>query len=388
MSIDTRIEGDPASIRASADWLGKSLAAAVDQSVTDLFAVRDEAEAGWQGDAGPAFHGKMDAGGRRANDLRGDVDQVSGAFHSYADDLTTAQSGMERARGIARDGGLELQGDTILDPGAGPAVPAAPSGTATPEQVQAYNTQVTAYNEHQVRLTAYAQANSQAQWARSGIDFAKDALSNVIGDLKSKPLIVAADFANDGIVGALAEKHVSILKAQAAVLKEESETAVARYLKTRGGTAESKALNLASWEKYLEGDQWERSAMRASSKVEARLPIIGLAVTAVDIGYDIKTGKPAGKAIISGVGGALAAAGAGAAIGSMVPIPVAGTVVGALAGLAFGMATSGALDAAYDRLPAGTRDAIEGGFDAIGHGVADAGGAVGHEAKKVWDSIF
>jgi uncharacterized protein YukE len=386
--IDTHLDGDPVSIRASADWLTSSLAAALDQSVTDLFAVRDQAETGWQGDAGPAFHSKMDTGGRRANDLRGDVDRAAASFNSYADDLTTAQNGMERARGIARDGGLELQGDTILDPGAGPAAPMALAGAVTAEQAQTYNTQVTDYNAHQAKLTAYAQAQSQATWARGIGDFAKDSLSNVIGDLTNKPLIFAADFANDGIIGALAEKHVSILKAQSQALKAESATAIERYLKTPGGTAESKALNLASWEKYLEADKVERGALRIGTKVEARLPIIGLAVTAVDIGYDIKTGKPAGKAVISGLGGALAAAGAGAMIGSMVPVPVLGTVAGAAVGLVVGMATSGALDAAYDRLPAGTRDAIEGGFDAVGHGVADAGEAVGHGAKKVWDSIF
>jgi uncharacterized protein YukE len=388
MPIDTRMDGEPSSIRASADWLGKSLATAVDQSVTDLFGVRDQADASWQGDAGPAFHAKMDAGGRSANELRGDVDRVAAAFHSYADDLTTAQSGMERARGIARDGGLVLQGDTILDPGAGPALPATPTGTVTAEQVQTYNAQVTDYNAHQAKLTAYAQAEGQARWARGVGDFAKDTLSNVIGDLKSKPLIVAAGFANDGIVGGLAQKHVSILKAQSDALKAESDTAIARYLKTAGGSAESKALVTASWDKYLAADKVDRSALRIGSKVEARLPIIGLAVTAVDIGYDIKTGKPAGKAIISGVGGALAAAGAGAAIGTMIPIPVVGTVAGAAAGLVVGMVASGALDAAYDRLPEGTRDAIEDGFDAIGHGIGDAGEAVGDGAKNVWNSIF
>jgi len=387
MAIDTKIDGNPASIRASADWMGKSLAAAVDQSVTDLFAVRDQAETGWQGDAGPAFHSKMDAGGRRANDLRGDVDRAAGAFHSYADDLTTAQGGMERARGIARDGGLQLQGDTILDPGPGPALPATPAGAATADQVQTYNAQVTDYNAHQAKLSAYAQADSQAKWARSTIDFGKDTLSNVLGDLKSKPLIVAADFANDGIIGALSQKHVSILKAQANALRKESDSLIGHYLKTPGGTAQSKALNLAAYDKYLEADKVERGALRVGSKFEARLPIIGLAVTAVDIGYDIHTGKPVGKAVISGVGGALAAAGTGAMIGTMVAGP-AGTVAGAVIGAGVGMLTSGALDAAYDRLPAGTQKAIEDGFGAVGHGVGDAGEAVGDGAKKVWNSIF
>lgn len=387
MAVDTHIDGDPASVRASADWLGKSLSPAVDQSVTDLFAVRDQAERGWQGDAGPAFHAKMDAGGRNADKLRGDVDTVAGAFHSYADDLTTAQNGMERARDIARQGDLTLQGDIIVDPGAGPSLPTQPAATATAEQMTSYYAQVTTYNDHQAKLTAYAQAETQANSARSVINFAKDTLSNVLGDLTSKPLIVAADFANDGIIGALAEKHVSILKAQANALKDESESLIAHYLKAAGGTAESKALNLAAWDKFLEADKVERGALRIGSKFEARLPIVGLALTAVDVGYDIHTGKPVGKAVVSGVGGALAAAGTGAAIGTMVGGPV-GTVAGAVIGAGVGMLTSGALDAAYDRLPAGTQAAIEGGFDAIGHGVGDAGEAVGDNARKAWNSIF
>jgi hypothetical protein len=387
MSIDTKIEGNSGSIRASATWLNNSLAAAVDQSVTDLFSVRDQAEGGWQGDAGPAFHSKMDAGGRKANALHGGILTAGGAFNSYADDLTTAQNGMERARDIARQGGLQLQGDTILDPGTGPAAPTLPTAAATPDQVQTYNGQVTAYNDHQAKLTAYAQAETQAKWARSVSDFAKDTLSNALDDLKSKPFIAASDFATDGIVGALFEKHVSILKAQSKALAEESETAIARYLKTPGGTAESKALNLASWSKYLESDGWERNALKISNRVEARLPLIGLAITAVDIGYDVHNGKPVGKAVISGVGGFAAAAGTGALIGGAIGGPP-GLILGAGVGLVAGMVTSGALDAAYDRLSPGVQHAIEGGFDAVGHGVADAGGAVGHEAKKVWNSIF
>ena len=387
MSINTRIEGDPGSIRGSADWLTTSLATAVDQSVTDVFAVRDQAETGWQGDAGPAFHRKMDVGARKANDLRAGIERAAGAFISYADDLTTAQSGMQRSRDIARAGGLQLQGDTILDPGAGPAEPTMPAGTATAAQVQAYTAQVTAFNDHQAKVAAYGQAQAQATWARGIGDFAKDTLSNALSDLKGKPFIVAADFATDGVVGALFQKHVSILREQSRTLAGESDRAIARYLKTPGGTTESKALNLESYAKYLESDEWERNALKISNKVEARLPLVGLAVTAVDIGYDIHTGKPVGKAVISGVGGALAAAGTGALVGGAIAGPP-GLILGAGVGVVAGMVTSGALDAAYDRLPQGTRDAIEGGFTAIGHGVGDAGETVGHTAKKVWDSIF
>jgi uncharacterized protein YukE len=388
MPIDTKIEGDPASIRTSADWLNKSLATAVDQTVTDVFAVRDQAERAWQGDAGPNFHGKMDKGGRNANDLVTHAQSAGTAFNAYADDLTTAQAAMDRSRQIARDGGLELDADTILDPGAGPALPAEPASTATADQVTTYNTQVTAYNDHQAKVNTYAQAEAQANLGRSALDTGKEALKNALDDLLAKPAIVAADFANDGIVGALAKVQKGILEKQSEALAKDSESLIDHYLKTPGGTAESKALNLASYEKYLESDSWARRAMSLDNKVEARLPVVGLAITAVDVGYDISQGKPVAKAIVSGAVGFWAATEVGAAIGTAIPVPIVGTVVGALAGAAVGLVASGAADALYDQLPDGTKEAIEGGFDAIGHGAADAGKAVGHTAEKVWHSIF
>ena len=128
MPIDTHIDGDPDSIRAAATWLNDFLAAGVDNSITHLFAVRDQADSGWQGDAGPTFRRKMDNAGHKAGQLRADAERASQTFNSYADDLTTAQAGMARARDIARSGGLLLEGDTILDPGAGPAQPVTPAG--------------------------------------------------------------------------------------------------------------------------------------------------------------------------------------------------------------------------------------------------------------------
>lgn len=394
MPIDTHIPGEPSSIRAAATWLRGSLSTAVDQSVTDLFTVRDEAEAGWTGDAGPAFRDNMDSGGRRANELRADTERVARSLNAYADDLTTAQMGMERARDIAREGGLALAGDTILDPGTSPPLPAMLPAAATADQVQLYDTQVTAYNAHLAKVNTYAQAEAQANWAHEVRAFGRDTLNNALDDLRKKPVLVAAGFVNEGVIGGMAARHVSKLRKASEALKTESEAAIKEYLKESGGTPKSKALNDLSWKKFLEADEFERKAARAGSKIGARIPIAGLVITAADIGYDIHTGKPVGKAVISGVGGALAAAGTGALIGTAIGGPV-GTVLGASAGIIVGMATSGALDAAYDRLPEGTQKAIEDGFQTIGDGVGDAAEAVGDageavtgNAKKVWNSIF
>jgi hypothetical protein len=110
----------------------------------------------------------------------------------------------------------------------------------------------------------------------------------------------------------------------------------------------------------LESDAWERRAGSAARRFGSKIPIIGTAITAASIGYDIHEGKPAGKTIVSGVGGALAAAGTAALIGTALGGPV-GTLVGAGAGLMVGVAVSGGLDWGYDQLPKGFTDSIEGG---------------------------
>jgi hypothetical protein len=99
------------------------------------------------------------------------------------------------------------------------------------------------------------------------------------------------------------------------------------------------ALNAESYEKFLESDTWARWAGSVASRFGSKVPIIGAAITTASIGYDIHEGEPAGKAIVSGVGGALAAAGTGALIGTPIGGPV-GTLVGAGAGVIVGVAAS------------------------------------------------
>jgi YD repeat-containing protein len=188
---------------------------------------------------------------------------------------------------------------------------------------------------------------------------------------------------NEAVLGGLLETHVSILRKQSEFLMDESKLAAARYLEEGRADARAMALNAESYQKYLEADAWERRAGSTASRFGSKIPIIGAALTAASIGYDIHEGKPAGKAIVSGVGGALAAAGTGALIGTAIGGPV-GTLVGAGAGLIVGVAVSGGLDWGYDQLPKDVTDSIEGGLDRVGNTIGDAGGAI----KDAWNSIF
>jgi hypothetical protein len=237
-------------------------------------------------------------------------------------------------------------------------------------------------------MDAYLLAERQANGYRSALDAAKAIVRNMGDDLYGKAYLQVGDMVNGAVIGGLVAKHRSILKAQSAALLDDSKRLAEHYLKTPGGTAESRYLIGASWQKYLDADELARRAPQAGRRIAGKIPVVGLAITAAGIGYDIHQGKPAGKAVISGVGGAAAAMVAGAAIGTMIPLPVAGTVIGAIGGLAFGLATSGALDYAYDGLPQGVKDSIENGFSAAGDAIGDIGGSIGGGARKAWDAIF
>lgn len=389
MTINIKIEGDPESIRSTGRWLRNNLSSGVHDCVTQIYKTRDNSEWTWQGEAGSEFRNKMNTGGKKADELALDADRAGRSVEVFADDLQTAQAGMARAREIASSAGLQINGDEIAEPGPAPTAPQALplDGSASPDAVRAYNDAVTAQQAHALKVQAYNQAAEEANRARGIVDGAKEIGRNIWGDITGKAPLHAADFVKGAVLGGLAASHVSVLKQQASRLMAESDLAAQRYLRSPGGSPEARFQNAQAYRKFLEADEAMRRAGSVGRRIASKLPIIGLGITAAGIGYDISQGKPAGKAIISGVGGALAAAGAGAAIGTAIGGPV-GTVVGAVGGLAVGVVTSGVIDWGYDQLPQGVRDGIENGVETVGNAIGDAGEAVGSGAKKVWDSIF
>lgn len=385
MSIDTTIDGDPESIRTAARWLHGRLSSAVSDCGTQVFKARDASEWSWLGAAGSAFRQKMATCGTKADALAAESEHAGRSFDAYADELQTAQRGMARARDIAVSAGLQVRGEVILGPGPVPVVGGLPTD-AEPAQVAVHDAAVAGQQAHDKMVRAYRQAEEEAGVARDIMATAEVVLRNVLEDIKSKPFLLAADFVNGAVVGGLASLHVSLLKGHAAWLASESAKHVEIYLGAQGGSPESQFHNEHAYRRFLEADEVGRRAASVGQRFGSKLPIVGIGLTAAGIGYDIEHGKPPGKAVISGVGGAAAAAGlgalagsvaAGAAVGTAIPIPVAGTVVGAVVGLAVGLGASGALDAGYDALPDGVKQGIEGGFEAVGDG-----------AEKVWDSLF
>ncbi|MQA61724.1 MAG: hypothetical protein GEU86_09560 [Actinophytocola sp.] len=65
MPIDTEIKGNVESIRSAANWVRDSLASGITDAVSQIYAARNSADAGWRGEAAEAFRAEVTAGARK-----------------------------------------------------------------------------------------------------------------------------------------------------------------------------------------------------------------------------------------------------------------------------------------------------------------------------------
>ncbi|WP_162561512.1 hypothetical protein [Salinispora mooreana] len=387
MPLDTSLEGDPASIRACVGWLRHTIVPSIDACVVDMQRASRFAGSGWQGMAGSEFQVRIESGGKKADELRVGVERAANSFDAYADDLHAAQVGMERARHIAVAGGLQLAGNIILDPGPAPQVPMISATQPTSIEIKQHNAAIAAFDVHAAKVQAYNVAAEEVKRSNKAMEAARKIAKNIWDDLRGKSFLHATDIVGNAAIGGLLAQHVSILRKQAAAYMSESKLAQTRYLQAPGGSPQARALNTEAYRKFLDADEYAKRADVVGRRIGSKIPVIGIGITAAGIGYDVHQGKPVGKAVISGTGGALAAAGTGALVGTAIGGPV-GTVAGAVVGLGVGLVASSTLDWGYDELPDNVQTSIEDGFNEVGGALGNAGEAVGDGAMKVWDAIF
>jgi hypothetical protein len=388
MPIDTKIAGNPESVRGTAHWMRNSLARAVSDAASQIYNARNSADAGWRGPASDAFRTKMTGGATKADGLATATSDVAQKFDDFAADLQRAQEDMGRVRSTAAAAGLKVEGDLILEPGPAPAAPGvAPTGTgATPETVNAYNQAVSAQNTYSSQVDAYNSAQHAADSARTIGKLAADMVKNVWADVSGKWFLVIGDLAN-GAGETLAAAHASILMKQSTHLEDEAARLLEAAKTAPAGTTTAsiyKDFDASRAAAYGADD-----AVAGAAKTEARAGRIGLkvggALAVAGIAYDIiATDKPVGQAIVSGGVGFGASVAAGALIGTAIPVPVLGTAVGAGVGAVVGLFASGAVDSLYQNGIGAVGDAIADGASAV----ADAGKAVGGLAEDAWNAIF
>lgn len=352
MSIETKIEGDPESIRATASWVRDSLASRVTDTASAIYRARNAADGGWRGDAFQGFRTDMTHGAGKADDFGPRGKTEAQEFESIAAALQRAQSEMDRIRGEASAAGLAVNGDVIADPGPAPAAPGpAPTGNAaTPQAANAHGDAVAAAQAHDRQVEAYERLNGEADSVRRHWAQVVQQLNKRANDANKNAFFSITDVAaNTTAAAAAAAKHSSILVKEAA-FRADLATKLTDHAKAMGATDPT-----GFYKNLDDADAQTRAASKATddaAKANQRGKAIGLKAGGILAGagivYDITQGNPVDQAVVSGGVGFGAFVAAGALIGSAIPVPVVGTALGAIGGAAVGVFTSGAIDSMYE----------------------------------------
>lgn len=357
MSIDTRIEGDPDSVRATAGWLRDEFAVMIDATADTMYSSRNNMDSAWDGPTSELACTKMTGAAQRVVDMAAAARTCAAAIDEFAAALRSAQDRMATVRSDAIAGDLTVAGEVILRP-----------TSPTPGQRAAYEAALHAA-EAVDQLVVLAGETVKNSW----IDLQKTWFFDML-DLVS----AAAEV--------LAAKRISHLRTLAAGLFEESARLLELARSAPPGTPASLIYRDVDWSRDIAARA--RSVSSAADDFESRAGkfFVGLggALTVAAIAYDIHGGKPVDQAIVSGGMSFGASILAGAALGTLIPVPVAGTVVGAAGGILVGIFTSGAVDTLYSEGLGSVGEAISDGASAV----ADTGIAIGELATGVFDALF
>lgn len=425
MPIDILIKGDPESCRQAGTWLSTTLAAAVHDGGSDIYRVRSESEWGWGGSAGLAFRSHLTTVGRDADGVNADALGIGQAFQVYGDDLFTARAGMERARQIALDGGLEVTDTTVLEPGPPPPAPTplSASGPVSTSAQASFDSAVQAQQVYTQQVNAYNAAHVEAGVARGVLTRGQEALTSAAQGVWGKRYITAFDAAQ-GLFTAYG-KRANYWLTNAQEFRNQALTAN-RNLDDMARAARNGQFggNRADFYQRLDAERQRfngllskadeatkkafpsrlsraasamrtavtnastavaPSAKRMGTRLLRGVPVLGIAATGAGVAYDIHSGKGPGEAVVSGVAGmgaGMAVAGTVAAVGG----PVGWGVGGAIAA---GIVVGYGAEWAYDKfMPEGAKEAVDDSLEAAGGAVKDGWNTVTGGVGKAWDSVF
>lgn len=388
MSLSTKVDGDPASIRSIAGWLQK-MSGRLDDSAQLVHQSGANSEGAWEGPASEAFRTTMTRVRPRITEVAKGYDDVRAGLIAHADALSSVQKGMERAKQVARNGGVTVTGDTIHEPKKPPSP--APLGESPSEtEKEAHKDAKAAVAAFDKQTNAYKEAADIVEAAREEEDRAIEALKRVLNFIAKDATGFASDLtaglagASFGAVSHSANAKASKFRGLRDKYEARAAQARAKYAALRNQrigrfnfvkkftNAVRQGTTLASAESAAQkaagaGATAESYAAKAAKlgKLGKAVPFAGTAIGVAGGVYDYTSGKEsAAQAATSTLGGIAAGAAVGAAVGSVVP--VAGTAVGAVVGAGVGAVTSMQIDAHWDSISSGADAAWDGAKDFAG----------------------
>lgn len=355
--IDTHVPGTPADIRAAGAYLTDTLSSGVTTLADTVVAERSTLQRGWEGEAGEAFTDRATVLARAGDDVSTAVEALGLQMEALASILDIVQLGMAAVRAEAAAAGLNVRGETIWPPAAGPYAPGSPALATARDQAKAY-TAATIRRDELV-----------AQWNEAltqTADFVQDNATDIAQF--TVDLLVA------GYSAALLSRAASVMSGQAAHKLAEAQRLAAyaddvtaalrngRVSPYRGYYSEVDELMGRS------GQAADEAADAAAAAKNPKLPggltrglgVLGPLAAGYGVYDDIGNGESTEQAIASQGGGLLSGmltgGATGAAIGTL-GFPIAGTVAGALVGGVTGVVVSNEIDQHYEDQEATEADA-------------------------------
>ncbi|SDO88882.1 Uncharacterized conserved protein YukE [Actinopolyspora xinjiangensis] len=408
MPLELEIRGTPSSIRDSARWMS-TVSDAVHDTGTQLTRARNGSETAWAGEAGDSFRAVMSKVAPEIDEVAEDHAAMCRELNKFADELDTAQKRMRRAREIAREAGLTVTEQRIMEPGPEPATPKPlPSDRpATPEEQQAHASATQAQAAYARKVRAYQECSQIVTEAREQHNSALGVLNRFVSGLVEKSPFTITDFTT-GLAGAVAGS-TSAMRAAAVEIADSGKIARAEKLmhspnlslrdQTRAAAIHVRnQLNKTAMENKATATRTARLVdklspsvkkalqlnmnlgvrpenvgnrlLRGSLRTASKLPVVGLGITGFSIGYDVQTSdKSVGESAAINLGGYAAGSAATAGLLAM-STPVGWAVAG-------GVVVSVGVGFAIDEWGDDAVDAVGDAASWTGDKLSDAAGAVG-----------
>lgn len=370
MSLDTEVKGDPDSLTAVCDWMSRQSEGAED-AARQVQLTSADSESGWVGAAADGFRAVLIGAGKMADSEVRALKDACGALQTHADDLRTVKATMQRARDVAHEGGLTVNGFKIEEPGPAPPDAKPLTQRATPQERQQHEAAVDAQAAFDRKAMAYAQANQIVKEAKDKESQSQHVLVRFLsGVLDPAKLSLSLTDISGGFVGATAvglSKYKeyaddAMTKAErAAKLTTSQNLSIANRTKAAAiqitnDLRAQDALNEATASRAARViDRFPPRVQRELQRLDGKLvpknvkpaspwlkgfsrfgkivPGLGVIATGVGVGYDIVQGKDPTIAVASGTASLASGAIVGAAIGGP-----PGAIVGGVVGIGVGFA--------------------------------------------------
>ncbi len=163
--LNTVVNGNSASCRQAADWLGK-IASGVDSNREAVAKAQTDSESCWQGTAADGFRNQVGQMANDADKLSASAMSAQQALNSFAGELDTVNARMDQARSVAAAANLTVTPTGIEGPGSAPTHRTGPMGGQEAVEFyqaqQRYNMQVSAFKEAQSTVTEARQLEARA----------------------------------------------------------------------------------------------------------------------------------------------------------------------------------------------------------------------------------